>query len=309
MQNIRQALTAEQLHMLATIADSGSLAAAAEALGIVPSALSYRLRQLEDAVDALLVLRSRKRSALTPAGAELLRVGAPLLSEMDALARRIQRIASGWEPELVLVADALIDTTVLLDLVADFDAEQAPTQLRLLQGTLSGTMESLMDGEADIAIGVLADQAHYAGIATFPLGDMPFVFAVAPEHPLAAEPEPISDETRARHRAVAAADSSRRRGASVGLLSGQAVLSVPDMRSKMQAQLAGLGCGFLPEPWARAAIAQGRLVVKALTAPPRVAPLAIAWRDRGPSSARAMQWWLRALKAPRTRAALLGQAR
>lgn len=307
MQNIRQALNAEQLHMLATIAETGSLAGAAEALGVVPSALTYRLRQLEEALDVLLVMRGRKRSPLTPAGAELLRLGAPLLSEIDALARRVQRIASGWEPELVIAVDALIDTAVLLDCVTAFDGEQAPTQLRLLPGTLSGTMERLVDGEADIALGVFADHAHYAGIATAPLGDMPFVFAVAPQHPLASAPEPISDAQRARHRAVAAADSSRRAGVSVGLLPGQSVLRVPDMRSKMQAQLAGLGCGFLPAPWVREAVAEGRLCIKALSAPPRVAPLALAWRASETAGGRALQWWLRALRAPRTRAALLGQ--
>lgn len=310
MQNLRQALTADNIHLLATIDATGSMAAAAEALGVVPSALTYRLRQLEEAVDALLVARSSKRSQLTPAGAELLRVGAPLLSEIDALARRVQRIASGWEPELIIAYDALIQTKVLLELVADFDRQQAPTQLRLVQGTLSGTMESLIDGEADLALGVFADHAHYAGIDTAALGDMAFVFAVAAHHPLADAPEPIADSTRALHRAVVASDSSRRgRGMSVGLLPGQAILRVPDMRAKLQAQLAGLGCGFLPEPWIRDAVKAGQLRIKTLSAPARVAPLAFAWRRSGASSGRALQWWLKALRSPRTRAALLGEHR
>ena len=309
MQNLRQVLTADNIHLLATIDATGSMAAAADALGVVPSALTYRLRQLEEAVDALLVARSSKRSQLTPAGEELLRVGAPLLTEIEALARRVQRIASGWEPELVIAYDALIQTEVLLELVADFDRQQAPTQLRLMQGTLSGTMESLIDGAADLALGVFADHAHYAGIDTAPLGDMAFAFAVAAHHPLAEAPEPIPDSTRALHRAVVASDSSKRGGGlSVGLLPGQAMLRVPDMQTKMQAQLAGLGCGFLPLPWIREPVADGRLRIKALSTPPRVAPLSFAWRTQGAQAGRALQWWIKTLRAPRTRAALLGQA-
>ena len=68
MQNLRQVLTADNIHLLATIDATGSMAAAADALGVVPSALTYRLRQLEEAVDALLVASSSKRSQLTPAG-------------------------------------------------------------------------------------------------------------------------------------------------------------------------------------------------------------------------------------------------
>ena len=50
----RNALTPEALQMMDTIARSGSFAAAARELGRVPSALTYSVRQLEDALDVLL---------------------------------------------------------------------------------------------------------------------------------------------------------------------------------------------------------------------------------------------------------------
>jgi predicted transcriptional regulator len=88
MQIARNVLTPEALAMLQTIASSGSFAAAARALGMVPSALTYRVRQLEDALDVLLFDRSSRRALPTVAGHELLREGerldfAPLL-EMSA---------------------------------------------------------------------------------------------------------------------------------------------------------------------------------------------------------------------------------
>ena len=50
----RDVLTPESLTMLQTIAQLGSFAAAARDMGLVPSALSYRVRQMEESLDVLL---------------------------------------------------------------------------------------------------------------------------------------------------------------------------------------------------------------------------------------------------------------
>ena len=87
--------------MLGAIASNGSLAAASRSLGVVPSALTYRLRQMEDSLDVLLVDRSAKRAQLTPAGIELLRASEHLLDELDAVAQRVKRVATGWEAQQI----------------------------------------------------------------------------------------------------------------------------------------------------------------------------------------------------------------
>jgi hypothetical protein len=48
--------------MLQVIAEAGSFAAAARHLGLVPSALTYRVRQIEDALDVLLFDRSARQA-------------------------------------------------------------------------------------------------------------------------------------------------------------------------------------------------------------------------------------------------------
>ena len=97
MQTARDVLTPDTLAMLQRIAETGSFAAAARALNLVPSALTYRVRQLEDALDVLLFDRSSRQAKPTEAGAELLREGARLLAEVDAVANRVKRVATGWE--------------------------------------------------------------------------------------------------------------------------------------------------------------------------------------------------------------------
>ena len=94
MADPRSALTPDALAMLQSIAESGSFAAAARALDLVPSSLTYRVRQIEDALDVLLFDRRSRQARLTPAGAELLREGARLLEEVDAVANRVKRVGS-----------------------------------------------------------------------------------------------------------------------------------------------------------------------------------------------------------------------
>ena len=89
MQNARNALTPDALAMLQSIAAAGSFAAAARAMGMVPSALTYRVRLIEDALDVLLYDRSSRQAVLTEAGAELLREGARLLHDMEAVDNRV----------------------------------------------------------------------------------------------------------------------------------------------------------------------------------------------------------------------------
>ncbi len=78
MSNPADVLTPDAFRILAAIADAGSFAGAARALGLVPSALTYRVRQIEDALDVLLFDRSSRQARPTAAGAELLAQAARL---------------------------------------------------------------------------------------------------------------------------------------------------------------------------------------------------------------------------------------
>jgi DNA-binding transcriptional LysR family regulator len=305
----REVLTPEALTLLQAVAATGSFAAAAREFGLVPSAVTYRIRQLEDALDVLLFDRRSRQARLTPAGAELLREGARLLVEIDAVANRVKRVATGWESQLTIAADTVISTSVIMELVQGFYALEPVTRLRLREESLSGTLGAVTSGQADLALGVVLEPGTTLGLQVRPLGEMAFVFAVAPHHPLAALPEPLSDELLQRHRAIAVADSVQQgSGLTFGLLAGQDVLTVPTMRAKLDAQLRGLGAGFVPEPMARPYLQTGRLVLKETQRGARVVRFGCAWRTSG-GSGRALQWWLQQLESDATRRALIEQHR
>ncbi len=314
----RQALTPEALEMMDTIARTGSFAAAARELGKVPSALTYSVRQLEDALDVLLFDRSSRQAQLTAAGTELLHEGRRLLQELDAVANRVQRVASGWETTLSISVEDLLSAPVVFELVEAFcqvrDQRDGATvvgpatRLRLRNDVLVGTWEALVTGQVDLAIGVSGLHANPGGIEMKLLGEVPFVYCVAPHHPLAAMAGPLTAAQLVHHRAVAVADTAQRmEPLTVNLLPGQDVLTVPSMRAKLEALLRGLGCGFVPEPLARRHLEAGHLVAKQTSGPDRVAQLHYAWRSERSAIGlgRALQWWLAQLESPATRKALI----
>lgn len=312
MQSARDFLTPDALAMLQTIASTGSFAAAARSMGMVPSALTYRVRQMEDALDVLLFDRSSRQARLTAAGAELLREGARLLDEIDAVANRVKRVATGWEPQLTIAVDSLVSKSTVMELCDSFFQQNPPTRIRLRDETLSGTLEALTSGQADLALGVGPEVISAPGVMCLPLGSVEFVYAVAPHHPLAQAPEPLSDATIQKHRAVAVADTVQRgRALTFGLLGGQDVFTVASMQAKLDAQLRGMGGGNVPRYMVQSYIDTGRLVVKATEHPSRrVAMFYYAWRGTSNSTpGRALQWWLNQLERATSRDALLEQHR
>lgn len=312
----RNVLTPEALTMMDVIARAGSFAAAARELGKVPSALTYNVRQLEDALDVLLFDRRSRQARLTAAGEELLNEGRRLLEQIDAVANRVKRVATGWETQLTIAVDGVMSPVTMFELCEAFfalcpnsSADGPGTRLRLRHEVLAGTWEALTSGQADLAIGVGMgpDVAPPPGMQVQLLGEMPFIFAVAPHHPLAAATEPIGETELLRHRAVAVADSAQRlTPLTVNLLPGQDVFTVASTAAKIEAQIRCLGCGYLPEPLARDHIAAGRLVVKQTFRRDHAVRLGYAWRaPNGAPVGMALRWWLDQLERPATRRALI----
>jgi DNA-binding transcriptional LysR family regulator len=324
MSQTYHALTPDALSMIDTIARTGSFAAAARELGKVPSALTYSVRQLEDALDVLLFDRRSRQAKFTAAGEELLNEGRRLLAESAAVANRVRRVASGWETQLSVAVDDAISRLTVFELCEAFYALDPQgriggslpgnggpgTRLKLRTEVLAGTWEALVSGQADLAIGV-GVHSPPPGVAMEPLGEMPFVFAVSPQHPLAAAKEPISDVELLRYRAVAVADTAQHLSPlTVNLLPGQDVLTVSSMAAKVDALLRGMGCGYIPEPMARAHLQGGQLVQKKTLRPNAAARMGYAWRCGSARRERAslglgLQWWLKQLAVPTTRQALL----
>ncbi len=292
-------LSLEALAVLDAIDRRGSFAAAAEELGRVPSAITYTIRTLEDTLDVLLFDRRGHRARLTPAGRTLLDDGRRLLTAAGDAEARVRRVATGWETELRVAVDVLIPWSRIFPLVAAFYADCATqqvahTQLKLSREVLGGSWDALAEGRADLVIGAPGDPPAGGGYRLRAMAEMTMLFVVAPTHPLADATAPLAEVDIAGHRGIVAADTSRRLPPrSMGTLTGQDTLTVPDLEAKLAAQVAGLGCGFLPASIAAFDIAAGRLVIKAIDTPGRPTRVSAAWKTVRPGNA--LAWWIDAV--------------
>ncbi|MGA9033036.1 MAG: LysR family transcriptional regulator [Sulfuricaulis sp.] len=296
-------LTLDALTVLDAIGRKGSFAAAAEELHRVPSAMTYAVQKLEEDLDVLLFDRSGHRAQLTEAGKQLLSEGRHLLHAAAELEARVKRVATGYEVELRIAVDDVIPMERLYPLFGEFYVQDCGTRLRILTEVYGGAWDALVTGRADLVIGA-PGEGPSGGFSTRPLVSIEWLFAVAPAHPLAKVPEPIPPEEILRYRSVAAADSSRNLPPRTsGLLTGQDVLTVPDMRHKIAFQCAGLGVGYVPAHMVRAELEAGRLVAKQVLETKPGMTLLTVWRtaDKG----KTLRWFLRKLEDGKFRESLV----
>jgi len=300
------AITPDLLMLVDAIARHGSFAKAARELGKVPSAVTYAIRKLEDGLDVLLFDRSGHRATLTPAGQALLDDGRQLLQALDDLACRVKRIASGWEVELRIAVSAVLPWRPIYELIEEFQALGSATTLRFSVEVLSGNWDALGAGRADLVIGAPAASQPAGPYRTQAMGQTQFAFCVAPRHPLAALKRPLRRADVAPYSAVVVADTSRGLPPQTrGILAEQAMLVMPTMQAKIEAQIRGLGCGYLPMTLAAPYVAQGVLVTcDTEEGMPPVEHVVYAWRAEAPDEA--LKWWLRKLQSPRLCESLLG---
>ena len=81
------------------------------------------------------------------------------------------------------------------------------------------------------------------------------------------------------------------------------MLTVPDMRWKIQFQRAGLGVGYLPLHLTRADVQAGRLLIKQVVESRVGTTLFIAWRTQ--HHGKALAWFVEHLEDPALRESLL----
>ncbi len=285
-------LTLEALRVIDAIERRGSFQAAAQALFKVPSALTYTVQKLETDLGVSLFDRSKQRAVLTPAGHLLLERGRLLLQEAADLEEAVRQVELGWETTLRIARDTVLPLAALLQQVQAFNALGRQVTVQVTEEVLGGGWDALLAGRCDLTLGASGDIPKGV-FETCPLGQVEFVFAVAPGHPLCAHPPPIDAEAIAQFPTVIAADTSITSPArSSGLLASRQSLRVATMAAKIEAQRMGVGVGFLPRHMVAPMLARGDLVALECSVPRPPIPLYMAWRKH--QSGKALAWFVQA---------------
>jgi DNA-binding transcriptional LysR family regulator len=296
-------LTLDALTILDAIERKGSFARAAEEMARAPSSLTYAVQRIEADLDVVLFDRSGHRARFTPAGRVLLEEGRALLAAASTLAHKTRQVAGGWETAFTIAIEGILPIAPLLPLLDAFYQLGQATEVALRHEVLAGGWDALASGRADLVIAG-GDAPGGGGIRTRALGQIEFVFCVAPQHPLARVNAPLDQAAIAPHRAVVIADTARNLPLrSAGWLQQQPCLTVADLPSKLAVQQAGLGVGSLPRWLADREVAAGRLAACEWAGGNPRQTLHLAWRSG--EAGRALEWWMRALSDPAVLAEVL----
>jgi len=290
-------ISLDSLLILDAIDRCGTFAAAGVELHKVPSTISYTVSKLEQDLGVQVFERQGPKVTLTGAGKELLKEGRYLLKAAEDLEHRVRRVACGWETELAIGMDSIFSPTALIEEITEFYKVANLTRLRFSEEVMSGSWEALMDRRVDLLVAAAGAGPSGGGYSAEIIGETRFVFAVSPQHSLAAVDRPLGKAELYQYKAIAVSDSVRKmQPRTVGLIFGQDTLTLPNMRTKYAFQLAGVGFGFLPEPLARDAIEKGLLVEKQVEEQRQPEPLYLAWRSGEVGAG--LKWWVEKMKTP-----------
>lgn len=274
-------ITLEALSILLTIDKRGSYAAAAEELNKVPSALSYVVQKLEEQLETTLFQKQGRRSVLTPAGKHLVTQGEKILDEIDKLADKTKSIATGWEPRIRIAIDSMFNHSGTFQIIQKFLSDYPDIELDIREEVMSGGWEALIDDDVDLLIGAAGPVPQQKGIHGTAIAKLDRVFAVHPDHPLAKEKPPISHDRLAKERTVVVHDSARTAIPwTKGIITQSRYFYVPTVDCKVRAQLAGIGCGYLPRQHVQDYLDRGQLVELEIENPPHTSKMDMfmAWK-------------------------------
>jgi DNA-binding transcriptional LysR family regulator len=153
--------TLEDMQVFVAVVDTGSLTAAAQALGLTVSAASRTLSRLEQKLQTTLLRRTTRRLELTEEGALFLAHGRAILDSVDAAEE--QMLARRMRPAGRLRVDAATPFMlhVLVPLIEGFRARYPDVELELASNE---GITDLIEKRTDVAlrIGILKDSTLHA---------------------------------------------------------------------------------------------------------------------------------------------------
>lgn len=289
---MHHAITLEALRVLDAIDRKGSFGAAAEALFKVPSALSYTVQKLESELGVNLFDRSKQRAQLTAAGRLLLEQGRALLQATSRLEDAVKQLESGWETQLRIAKDTILPNKPLMQLIPAFNQLDKQVSIAISEEVLGGSWDALLSDRCDLTLGVGGEFPK--GLFEYQrMGEVEFVFAVAPRHPLTLHKGPVDAAAIRAFTTIVAADSSLTAPLrSSGLLDSRQTVRVANMAAKIEAQRLGVGVGFLARHLIGSLLASGELIALPCTVPRPNMPLYMAWRKD--NSGKALAWFVKA---------------
>lgn len=173
----------KQLRVVAAIAKTGKVLAAADSLGVTPPAVTLQLRQLEETLGMALFERSRDGMKLTAAGRHLLPSISRIEAEIASCSEDFNALRGlkGGSVSIGVVSTAKYFAPAAL---GAFKRQHPEVDLRLFVANREDTIRALESLELDVAI--MGRPPEHIDLKSAVLGDHPHVIIASPDQPLAA---------------------------------------------------------------------------------------------------------------------------
>lgn len=247
-------ITIEQWATFKAVVDEGSHAAAAEVLNKSQSTISYLLARLNEQLPAPAVIVQGRKTTLTDLGAALYRHASNLLAQAMAGEELAQWLSAGWESQLRLACDALTPTEPVMCALQRFSTQAPLTRFKILETTLSGTDEAILNHDCDLAIA-----AHVPpGFLANPLLTIRMVAVAHESHPLT-QLSTVSEAELKTHRQIVVRDTGTKREQDSGWLGAEQRWTVSHFATSVEIVESGLGFAFIPEHRIRQQLNKGVL--------------------------------------------------
>ncbi|AQV97456.1 LysR family transcriptional regulator [Cupriavidus necator] len=171
------------LRLFVAVAETGSIAAAAEHAHLAAAAVSKRVSELEQGLGTALLMRSNKGVQPTMAGIELAHLARGVLHNLDDILVRMRDYDGGLRGQVRVVANISAITQFLPAQLKSFLADCPLIDVHLEERVSTAIVRAVAENAADI--GIFTAGAVGAELETFPYQRDELVVVVPGGHPLA----------------------------------------------------------------------------------------------------------------------------
>lgn len=267
------------LHVFRAVAEERSFTRAAKRLRADKAHLSRVVRALEDSLGVVLITRTTRSVALTPAGEGLLATVRGPLDALDMASRTIAERAKTPSGVVTLATTPDIARVLVAPLAAGFRARYAEISLRLRVGP---EVEGLSDASLDLALRVGAQTNPDERVRK--LGELEAGFFASPRY-LAARGSPRALKELLAHETLWP-HGVPRSSFSGGAPPPPPKVACDDFAVILAIARTGGGVGLLPKHLAKSEVREGALVRVLPEVTLRGAPLYLVTRRERPLPAR-----------------------
>jgi DNA-binding transcriptional LysR family regulator len=171
------------LSLFRHVVEAGSITHGAERAHLALAAASTRIRNMEQALGAPLLLRRRQGITPTPAGRTLLQHARAILRQAERLREDLGAYAGGLAGQVKVLSNTNALTEFLPETLSSFLASHPNVSVDLEERLSDEIVGLIAEGVGDI--GIVAGTVDAGGLVTYPFRSDRFVLVVAREHALA----------------------------------------------------------------------------------------------------------------------------